>query len=853
IALTAVDMNNWGNDNISGHGRLDAYMAVYAALTGIGWIEGVITDELGLPVQTEIYLPDHPHRFTSDEEGHFIFAVPAWLPFEIQVVVPTQEIFSAWLQVDPQDTLTYDIDLIASLNGTLTGTVIDCRGRPAVGAQVEVLNLAVPDDYTDANGRFLFSLPAGFYHLRAFSPECGQTVVNNIQVITAGVTEIEIVLPLNPSFVCSDPDEYGYYVCDSNDPNGPVFDWSGLAPEEGGSGVQFNLYDDGSEEIMLPFSVTFYGETYDRMWINANGNITFGGDLYNYFNTALPLLEVPAVFAFWDDLDDTIDGPGGSIHARYEPENAVFIVEWFQVPRYRPFPEENGRASLEIWIYDSEVIETQSGATVVDVMYGEIDSANTATVGLDAANGSFYLPYVFDGQYETHATPISSGLAIRFTDSDLLNASPSLAIDAGVLELSLDPGEHIDTVITLTNQGAGPLGYRASINEYPFGGDVSSKEEPLLPSGPIQPSDPKGEEYVPPKGYEPVRQPRPSALDEGGPDAFGYCWIDSRDAGGPAYEFTDISAIGEPTGVTGDDMTSETFELPWEFEFYDQRFKEFTINSNGFISFWSIFYGGSNCRLDDDPFRSPFYIIAPFWIDLDPSAGGSITSYYDEADERFIIQWTDIRRFNRPGSESTFQIVLHSNGIIDLVYANVGTNTVYTIIGIKGGHAGNALPIGFGQNYIASGMMLRIYQQESQAAACRILDHSCGSIPPGGSQDIPLRITNSDLFSGSSNWSLIVKSTDPALPYGVVELYMITPGEIDADLTIKKQVDSLVLNWKPFPTSFYCIYSGGPDENELTHFEGMTSDTFFVIPCPEEEARLYEIRLCAAAAGQASE
>lgn len=854
IALTAVDMNDWGNDNISGHGILDAYMAVYAAITGMGWIEGVITDELGVPVQAEIYLPEHPHHFTSDASGHFIFALPAYLPVEIQVVVPTQEIYTAWVLAEPQDTLVHDIDLIASLNGTLAGTVIDCEGRPAIGAQVEILNSSVPDDYTDANGRFLFSLPAGFYHVRASSPECGQTIVNNIQVITSGVTDIEIILPLNPNFVCSPPDECGYYVCDSNDPQGPMFDWSGLAPDEGGNGVQFNLYDDSSEEIMLPFTVTFYGQTYDRMWINANGNVSFGYDLYNYYNTALPLLEAPAIFGFWDDLDDTIDGPGGSIQSWYEPENGAYIVEWYQVPRFRPEAVENGRASVEIWIYDPDVVESQSGHTVVDVMYGEIDSANTATVGLDAADGSCYLPYVFDGQYETHATPIENGLAIRFTDSEVIDLTPSLMVSPATLELSLDPGDYIDTVITLTNQGAGPLGYRVAINESQYGGNISSKTGPPALTGPVRASDPKGEVYVPPKGYEPMRMPLLSNLDQGGPDEFGYYWIDSRDAGGPPYEFTDISTIGTPVGAMGDDTTSGMIELPWEFEFYDQRFKKYTVNSNGFISFWSIRYGAATCQLNEEPFRAPFYIIAPFWIDLDPTAGGSITSYFDDVADRYIIQWTDIRRFNRPNDISTFQIVLYADGMIDIAYELVPTHTLNGVIGIKGGHVGHALPVRPGQDYLANGMMLRFYREEIETVSCRILDHSFGTIPPLGSVDVPIRITNNDQFNGSFSWSITIKSTDPAAPYRVVNTFMITSGTIDADLTARRLDDTITLNWKPFPTSFYCIYSGGPEDNELTHFEGMTPDTFFVIPVPEDEARFFEVRLCtAAAADQDSE
>jgi hypothetical protein len=48
-------------------------------------------------------------------------------------------------------------------------------------------------------------------------------------------------------------------------------------------------------------------------------------------------------------------------------------------------------------------------------------------------------------------------------------------------------------------------------------------------------------------------------MRSGSPDNFGYTWRDSREAGGPPFKWTDISATGE-LFATGDDQNVGPFE-----------------------------------------------------------------------------------------------------------------------------------------------------------------------------------------------------------------------------------------------------------------------------------------------------
>ena len=67
----------------------------------------------------------------------------------------------------------------------------------------------------------------------------------------------------------------------------------------------------------------------------------------------------------------------------------------------------------------------------------------------------------------------------------------------------------------------------------------------------------------------------------GGPDGFGYMWIDSDEAGGPAFVWNDIAATG--TAVTGltDDSFAGPFNLGINFPFYANTYSQVFVGSNG--------------------------------------------------------------------------------------------------------------------------------------------------------------------------------------------------------------------------------------------------------------------------------
>jgi hypothetical protein len=168
--------------------------------------------------------------------------------------------------------------------------------------------------------------------------------------------------------------------------------------------------------------------------------------------------------------------------------------------------------------------------------------------------------------------------------------------------------------------------------------------------------------------------PRPTS---GGPDAFGYSWINSNGYNGPEFSFTDISA-GGILGITNDDQ-GVVQALPFSFPFYGVDYTELYISSNGHLAFdGSGTNSYTNVAIPSG--STPNAAIFPFWDDMDPGEGGTVHYLDDSANNRVIFQWQQVAHnydFIFPGgylSQFTHQTVLYSDGTIEINYLDMSEN-----------------------------------------------------------------------------------------------------------------------------------------------------------------------------------
>ncbi len=74
------------------------------------------------------------------------------------------------------------------------------------------------------------------------------------------------------------------------------------------TGSQLPPTDDDSAQASLPFPVNFYGTTYTSLWVNNNGNVTFGSDLGQFVPFTLTASTPPIIAPFFADADTTGSG-----------------------------------------------------------------------------------------------------------------------------------------------------------------------------------------------------------------------------------------------------------------------------------------------------------------------------------------------------------------------------------------------------------------------------------------------------------------------------------------------------------------------------------------------------------------
>lgn len=88
--------------------------------------------------------------------------------------------------------------------------------------------------------------------------------------------------------------------------------------------------DDGSSnQLDLPFDINFFGNTFNRFYINNNGNLTFRNPLGSYTPQAFPISNQPLIAPYWADVD-TRCASCGEVYVA-SPNSDTLVVTWNNV------------------------------------------------------------------------------------------------------------------------------------------------------------------------------------------------------------------------------------------------------------------------------------------------------------------------------------------------------------------------------------------------------------------------------------------------------------------------------------------------------------------------------------------
>ncbi len=226
------------------------------------------------------------------------------------------------------------------------------------------------------------------------------------------------------------PDSYGYFAYDDTDADyaeAPTFEWIELDSAYGGEfDTLYQLGDDKSTVIELPFTFRYYGVDYDSITVCSNGWVSMGSTwMANFRNWNLPsALGPPALIAaFWDDLKADTTGGNSSINVftRYDESEGRLVIEWsrcinrFGYENYGTWKEE----TFEIVLYDPAEHLTATGDGEILFQYLVVndvdDNNNYATVGIEDEAHRRGLQIAYSNDYPTTMAHLADGRAVKIT------------------------------------------------------------------------------------------------------------------------------------------------------------------------------------------------------------------------------------------------------------------------------------------------------------------------------------------------------------------------------------------------------------------------------------------------------
>lgn len=209
------------------------------------------------------------------------------------------------------------------------------------------------------------------------------------------------------------PNTFGYQAYDY------LYEDTDLVAGAPGVAVVLDGTDDGYASVALDGNeFTFYGDSYDLLYVNPNGLITFGAGAYNYSNTDLS--SVPDQAAIGPLFDDwrTDRGGGDAVLSRFDDLDGDgtsdrLILEWNNVQHYSSSPSG---------VTFQAILELNTGALPGDIAlnYLDLDAGTTsyndgasATIGIKDANGYGSDPLVVS--VNSTGPHVATGEAVLFS------------------------------------------------------------------------------------------------------------------------------------------------------------------------------------------------------------------------------------------------------------------------------------------------------------------------------------------------------------------------------------------------------------------------------------------------------
>ena len=134
------------------------------------------------------------------------------------------------------------------------------------------------------------------------------------------------------------------------------------------SGALFALGDDDTKAVPLPFAFPYFGATYQQIYVNSDGNLTFTVGDASSADRSLGRLTAgaPRIAPLFTDLDPSLSTKGVMVTSA--PDR--FVVSWVQVPVYASFGAGTPQTFQARLYPDGRIEFAWSDVTIVDAVVG---------------------------------------------------------------------------------------------------------------------------------------------------------------------------------------------------------------------------------------------------------------------------------------------------------------------------------------------------------------------------------------------------------------------------------------------------------------------------------------------------
>lgn len=577
--------------------------------------------------------------------------------------------------------------------GTISGTIFAANGTTRLsGVNVIARNLA--DPFVDSVSTF-----SGAYtnSTAQTDPHVGTFTLNNLTPGATYALFVDQVTALagrfsNPVIVLPGPEEY-WNVGESNGDDPLAF--TGITVAAGspatGRNIIFNqpqpgqplpVGDDGNVQLALPFTFELCGQPFDSVFVNANGNLTFGVPSTDFTESSPEMLSgPPRIAGLWHDLNPTT---GGTV--TFAQSKNSFTVIWDDVPEWFA----TGSNSFSITL--------KKGSNHIDIAYGDLDlTAGLAGVSCGGSiTSGFETPVDLSsfgtGRIDLHDQPAVwelfpvgtldlEGTTVRFTGTTNYNDNWAEPNDTPSKARHIDlPFDSIPiaryTEIKPTGADIDWFRFEAAAGEILVAEIIAGQLDSLIAlfdsGGNLIAVDDDGGAGLLSRIAAPLPADDTYFLAVTTFPDFGL-----TGAGGSGGRYVlSVETSDELPLSLGDDNFVEV-PLPFSFPYQGSNWSSVFVNSNGNLTFGS---GDTDFTESVAELLSRQPRIAPLWDDLSPNAGGTVSVGFGAG--TVTVNFVNVPEFPATGA-NTFSVTLHADGTVGIEYGAV--SALDGIVGVTQG------------------------------------------------------------------------------------------------------------------------------------------------------------------------